>query len=289
MPLNAATAPLYVQRLARGRRLHKCFAQPSQRLITAGEKSESFTDRLGHPMKLTPREGVAMVLNAHVVDWYDHSLEADHWVALGDVSPIDAAMLLCRFNPNDETYENVKLITSDELKPEHLVRLVQRFTDIRESDPMPRTLRDWHQRAKELGLKYHSWIDGYMKPTTPPAASAQTETFKAGEELDYSLMATRKQLLDAFEKWGYMRAAWFDDLKSRRWLLHARRIKGRGQRGHVIEPMFCPLAVMNGLIEKGLKNKRLPPDAAWRTLEHKFPKVYALYEHCDPRSERTGN
>lgn len=228
-------------------------------------------------------------LNAHAVDWYDHSLEADHWVALRDISPIDAAMLLCRFNPNDETYENVKRITSDELKPEHLVRLAQRFTDIRKSDPMPRTLRDWHQKAKELGLKYHSWIDGHMGATTPAAALAQTETIEAGKELDYSLMATPKQLLDAFQKWGNMKAEWFDDLKSRRWLLEARRVKGQGQRGHVIEPLFCPFAVMNGLIEKGRKDKRLQADTAWRMLENEFPKVYAVYEHRDPRSERTGD
>jgi len=230
-----------------------------------------------------------MVFEPACVDWYNHSLGAKHWVALGNIAPIDAAMLLCRFNPNDETYENVKQITSDELKPEHLVQLAQRFTDIRESDPTPRTLRDWHQKAKDLGLKYHSWIDGHMELTTPPAAPAQTKTTEAGEEVDYSLMATPEQLLDAFEKWGCMKAAWFDDLNSRRWLLKARRKKGQGQRGHVMKPLFCPFAVMNGLIEKGRKNKRLQPDPAWRTLEHKFPKVYAVFEAHDPRRERTGD
>ena len=119
-------------------------------------------------------------------------------------------------------------------------------------------------------------------PATAPATPAPVVA-----ELDYSLMATLAELLDAFGKWG-MRAAWFDDLNSRQWLLDARRRKGQGQRGNVIEPLFCPFAVMNGMIEKVRKTSRLNPDAAWRTLEHKFPKVYATFEGYDPR-ERTGD
>ena len=106
-------------------------------------------------------------------------------------------------------------------------------------------------------------------------------------EHNYSLLATRAELLDAFSKWG-MAAAWFDDLNSRQWLLDARRKKGQGQRGHVIEPLFCPFAVMKGLIGSVRKAKRLQPDTAWRTLAHKFPKVYAEFSEYDPR-ELTGD
>ncbi len=106
-------------------------------------------------------------------------------------------------------------------------------------------------------------------------------------EHDYSLLATPAELLDAFGKWG-MKAAWFDDLNSRQWLLDARRKKGQGQRGHVIEPLFCPYAVMNGLIGKVRKANRLNADTAWRTLEHKFSKVYAAFESHDNR-DRTGD
>ena len=108
-----------------------------------------------------------------------------------------------------------------------------------------------------------------------------------GEELDYSLLATPAELLDAFGKWG-MGVAWFDDLNSRKWLLDARRKKGQGQRGHVIEPLFCPFAVMKGLIGSVRRANRLQPDTAWRTLAHKFPKVYAEFSEYDPR-ELTGD
>jgi hypothetical protein len=121
-----------------------------------------------------------MVLNnKHVIEhlqgargWYGVMLEADHWAALGDIAPIDAAMLLCRFNPNETSYDDAKLTTTDELKPEHLIRLAQRLADIDKADHRPRTLRDWRQTARGLGLAYHSWIDGYMEATTPPAPPA---------------------------------------------------------------------------------------------------------------------
>ncbi len=114
--------------------------------------------------------------NAHVIEhlqgargWHDGTLEADHWTALGDIAPIDAAMLLCRFNPNAESYDDARQSTTDELGPEHLVRLAQRLSDIDKAEHKPRTLRDWHQTTRGLGLTYHSWIDGYMEATTPLA------------------------------------------------------------------------------------------------------------------------
>lgn len=123
-------------------------------------------------------------------------------------------------------------------------------------------------------------------PATDTAPAQNTAKPAPVEELDYSLVATPAQLLDAFGKWGMQ--AWFDDLNSRKWLLDARRKKGQGTQGQVIPPLFCPFAVMNGLIGKVRKSKRLQPDAAWRTLEHKFPKVYATFESHDLR-DRTGD
>ena len=112
--------------------------------------------------------------NAHVVEylqeakhWHNATLEADHWAAMGDIAPIPAAMLLCRFNPNAESFDDAKLTTTDELKPEHLIRLAQRLTDIDKANHRPRTLRDWYQTARDMGLKYHSWIEGYMEATAP--------------------------------------------------------------------------------------------------------------------------
>jgi hypothetical protein len=138
----------------------------------------------------------------------------------------------------------------------------------------PDTLANWLTWAKRKGYDV-AHLESMAAPVLPDGASG-------GVELDYSLLATREQLLDAFGKWG-LKPAWFNDLHGHQWLLDARRIKGQGQRGHGIDPMFCPFAVMSGLIESVRKKTRLKPDTAWRVLAHKFPKVYAKHEGCDPR------
>lgn len=143
-----------------------------------------------------------------------------------------------------------------------------------------------HKKWRELlssAIQSHelTLLDFASKLPIEPAPE-QTAPAPVATELDFSLLATPAELLDAFGKWG-MEAAWFDDLNSRQWLLGARRKKGQGQRGQIVEPLFCPYAVMNGLIEKVRKARRLKPDTAWRTLAHKFPRVYAEFAEYDPR------
>ena len=109
------------------------------------------------------------------VEWFDETLEANHWASLNDVSPGDAAMLLCRFNPNAEKFDDVQDTTTDELAPVHLKQLQQRFEDLSKSSPTPRTLRDWHLAAKSMKVRYHSWIDEYMEATwIAPVAGSDT-------------------------------------------------------------------------------------------------------------------
>lgn len=129
------------------------------------------------------------------------------------------------------------------------------------------------------GYNVHALADAFVDEPAPEPNPAEPAPV---EKIDYSLLATPAELLDAFGKWG-MKAAWFDDLNSHQWLLAARRKKGQGTKGQLIAPLFCPFAVMNGLIGKVRKANRLQPDTAWRTLEHKFPKVYAIFESHDTR------
>ena len=144
------------------------------------------------------------------------------------------------------------------------------------------------QAFREYLASIHGFVEVEVSPEPQQTALATDAAQPAPEvELDYSLLATPTELLDAFEKWG-LRAAWFAELDSHKWLLEAQRKKGQGQRGNVIQPLFCPFAVINGLIGKVRKANRLQPDTAWRTLEHKFPKVHATFESHDPR-ERTGD
>jgi len=117
--------------------------------------------------------------------------------------------------------------------------------------------------------------------------SVLTNMENAAPEVNNLLLASPVELLDAFKAWG-LRKEWFAELQSHKWLLDARKKVGRGQRGHGIEPLFCPYLVMCGLMHKVRKAKRLQPDTAWRVLKHKFPRVYSEFESHDPR-ERTGD
>ena len=119
----------------------------------------------------------------------------------------------------------------------------------------------------------------YLYTWTPLNSHAQGSALTP---IDFTLIATREALLDAFKQWG-LNADWFKDLNSHKWLLNARRVKGHGQRGNRAPALFCPLAVMQGFISSVRGTKRISPEKAWSVLEQKFPKVYANFSVHDPR------
>lgn len=121
---------------------------------------------------------------------------------------------------------------------------------------------------------------------TPPNQGAPTPSVQAPAEPDDSLLATPNELVDAYGAWG-LRIEWFRELDSHKWLSDARRKKGHGTQVQSMKPLFCPYAVMMGLVLKVRRAKRIKPDTGWRVLEHKFPKVYTAFEANDPR-EQTG-
>lgn len=96
----------------------------------------------------------------HFIAWYDNAMDADIWWGLASVTPREAAMLLCEFNPNDDTC-NPLTCTNLETKPDDFKRLLRVFKDVKKTDPTARTLRQWLAVARDKPLKYHSWIDAY--------------------------------------------------------------------------------------------------------------------------------
>jgi hypothetical protein len=242
------------------------------------DKSEATSDRL------LLSAFAESVNNGKAIDWR-------YWVhQLPALTAGEAARLMCGLDPdlflNLESRPNKNDQTQLCKKASMIQRLAEREGKVSATPSEWITWAGGHQIAVHDGFRLE--VESAPAMTTAMPAPVLPACASDGvEELDYSLLATPAELLDAFGKWG-MDAAWFDDLNSRQWLLDARRRKGQGQRGHVIEPLFCPFAVMNGLIGKVRKAKRLQPDTAWRTLEHKFPKVHATFESHDPR-DRTGD
>lgn len=218
------------------------------------------------------------VKNGEVIDWR-------YWIKdMQKLNAAEAARLMCGLDPDviknlDFQSEGVKDKENDSRRACRKAAMIQRLAE-RHGKELARP-DEWITWADEHQIAVH---DGFRLEVE--SAPATDNAKPAPDELDYSLLATPEYLIDAYGKWG-LKIEWFKDLNSHKWLRDARRKKGQGQRGQVIEPLFCPYAVMNGFIENVRKEKRVPPAIAWRTLEHKFPRVYAAFEQYDPR-ERTG-
>lgn len=112
----------------------------------------------------------------------------------------------------------------------------------------------------------------------------QAESVSNVETPDFSMLATRDQLIKAFGAYTGMNKSWFYNLKDTPSLLAARKITGQGGRGHIQEPWFCPLEVMQWLANPKLrKGNPMTPETAWRMLENHFSKVYSKNSVGDPR------
>lgn len=101
---------------------------------------------------------------------------------------------------------------------------------------------------------------------------------------DFAMLATREKLIEAFGRFTNMNMSWFDNLKDTPALQAARKVVGQGGRGHIAEPLFCPVEVLQWLINpKRRKGSKLGPEKGWELLEKHFPIVYAQCSIADPR------
>lgn len=107
----------------------------------------------------------------------------------------------------------------------------------------------------------------------------------AGSTQDLGMLATRAQLIEAFGSFTGMKIEWFSNLKDSPALREARKVRGQGGRGHIMEPYFCPLEVMQWLTSaQQKKGRQLSEAKGWELLERHFPRVYAANECADPRT-----
>ena len=105
----------------------------------------------------------------------------------------------------------------------------------------------------------------------------------ASEPIRYHLLATRAQLCAAFGVWG-LSLGMFKNLTERQWLMDARKVKGQGQRGNIVEPLFCPFQVMRGLATK-TKKPKFSEEKGWDILENRFRAVFDEYQQFDTREQ----
>jgi len=132
-------------------------------------------------------------------------------------------------------------------------------------------------RLKELVSELELLKRGAPAQTTAPIAMVDTKT-------DVTLMASRRQLIEAFGAFTGMDDSWFSNIKDTPALLAARKVTGQGGRGHIAEPLFCPFEVLQWLINPARRKGRpLGQDKGWELLARHFPGAYAAFSVVDPR------
>lgn len=140
----------------------------------------------------------------------------------------------------------------------------------------------------------NAWLEKQAAPYRWNADATETEpepvpviagSASNAPACDFSMLATRDQLIEAFGRFTGMDASWFNNLKDTPALLAARKQAGQGGRGHIAEPWFCPFEVMHWLADsKRRKGRKLSPEKAWELLERNFPKVHSAQSVSDPRA-----
>lgn len=221
--------------------------------------------------------------------WYNATLDAGHWWGLGSVTPKEAAMLLCRFNPHDGNSSPLTT-TTDLTTPDDFKKLLREFEDSALTNPLTRNLAAWLEVAESRKLKFHKWIEPYASMMTIKVGdvkSAQLDKTKlstSDDAIDFNMIATRQQLIDAFGVFTGMDDSWFTHLKDTPRLKDARKVAGSGGKDST-EPLFCPYEVMMWLADpKQKKGRKLGTDKGWQLLEHHFQKVYNQYSIGDTRN-----
>jgi hypothetical protein len=140
-------------------------------------------------------------------------------------------------------------------------------------------LIEWAKEKNFVADEVLEAWEAYQAATKKP----QTNT-DSNDGPNFEMLATRHQLIQAFGAFTGMDAKWFDNLKDTPKLRSARKVTGKGGRGHIAEPLFCPYEVMVWLVDKKRrKGKNISNDTAWRLLERHFPEVYNERRIGDPR------
>jgi len=183
---------------------------------------------------------------------------------------------------NEDLEQGLQLKIATELNRDIQTGLISCWTEhgdpIRGPVPLELQRKSVPHITKEIG---NEWLSKnlYLYKWEPVESHVHREEVLL---IEFSLLATREKLLEAYGQFGLKRE-WFKDLHSREWLLYAREVKGHGQRGSKAAALFCPFKVMQGLINKVRGMKRISPDTAWRIFEHKFPEAYEKFSINDPR------
>lgn len=114
--------------------------------------------------------------------WWIATMDALSWSQAESISPLHAAMLLARYNPNTTDADDAEQSSSDEMGPQDFRRLKNVFEGADQT--VKRALNDWTEYARARKLKMHSWIGEWeawsdtQNPYPDPPSAAVTAAVK---------------------------------------------------------------------------------------------------------------
>ena len=205
----------------------------------------------------------------------ESTLDAATWWGLNRVTPCEAAMLLCHFNPHNDTLGDATKASNDETAPDDFKRLLRVFEDVAQADTQARTLRQWRDIARGKKMKYHSWIDKYEAAVRLTANQAKGDDSQKADSggTTKSLPAgvPSAEIIENFK----LDDAWDNKLRhvnDYRYLKPA--LMQPGSRTLRTKHLWNPVEFAEILI----KRKRKLRSAMARIIEHRFPNWQDAWE-----------
>jgi hypothetical protein len=101
--------------------------------------------------------------------WHDETRHAGHWFALRHVHPDEAALLLYGFDPLEwntvaDAIADAQQHSTNHTGPLDFMVLRRAFEDAEAAAPeRRRALQEWLDLARKRELRFHGWIDEYLK------------------------------------------------------------------------------------------------------------------------------
>lgn len=240
---------------------------------------------------------------AFVAGFYEATYDLVHWTALGDVSPQEAAALLCGINPLDDKHHSVG---------KDFTMLERRFSDHAKSHPERRRLTNWWELACTWKVAGHlngitlnsdlgealTALNAQYQPTAaqppqtapePQQASEAALVVAKGPSNTPADSITTAQVAAVFYDIHYSAENWIKQLSAAKWLQPANRVRGAPGGD---SSLWCPLELAKLIHGKGrgphdqqkrlqALNKRFknsPVLGAWRD---DWNKHYEMFNDAD--------
>ena len=164
---------------------------PDERRARAKEVDRQRVVKAGIKLSLAPFQQERdrhdpLKIAEETIGWWDGVavMSASFWLAQPSVTPHQAALILCQYNPSNLSGADPEKNSTDEAGPVEYRQLLSAFDAMERVAPANRALSEWLKYAKCRGLKYHTWIDEYLSAVDTLRAEQGAETSRPAELIE---------------------------------------------------------------------------------------------------------